>query len=252
MSNMEWWDKMKMPPKGALKEIQAGRLKGKSDINPQWRYQVMTETFGPCGIGWKYTIERLWTEPGTDGQVFAFAQVNLYHYHESNTEWSDPIPGIGGSMLIEKEKNGLHDSDEGFKMAVTDALSVALKMLGVAAEIYLGNADGSKYQKPATPPTAAPHPAQAKPLTETQTKYFPRVKAALDTLYGSDTATKKAEIKTATAFQGANGIVAGVEDYRVLDGKRLEVLAHKLEAAVKEREKNNAELLQSSTERTPG
>jgi len=39
-------------------------------------------------------------------------------------------------------------------MAVTDALSVALKMLGVAADIYLGRWDGSKYaaeEKPYQP-----------------------------------------------------------------------------------------------------
>lgn len=30
-------------------------------------------------------------------------------------------------------------------MAMTDALSVAFKAVGVAADIYLGNYDGSKY-----------------------------------------------------------------------------------------------------------
>ena len=43
------------------------------------------------------------------------------------------------------EKSGPHVSDEAFKMALTDALSVALKMIGVAADIYLGLFDGSKY-----------------------------------------------------------------------------------------------------------
>jgi hypothetical protein len=109
--------------------------------------QIMTEHFGQCGEGWKYTIDRLWTEPGTDGQVCAFALVSVYT-KEKDTSWSDPIPGIGGSMLIAKEKAGLYTSDEAFKMAVTDALSVAFKSLGVAAEIYLGNFDGSKYKEP--------------------------------------------------------------------------------------------------------
>ena len=157
MSNMDLWNTVKQPPAKALKQIQAGRLKGKSDINPQWRMQAMTEMFGPCGKGWKYTIDRLWTEPGLQDQVFAFAQVSLYipeSVKDNALEklgiekfWSEPIPGIGGSMLLEKQSSGVHHNDEAFKMAVTDALSVAMKALGVAADIYLGLWDGSKYAK---------------------------------------------------------------------------------------------------------
>ena len=52
--NMLFYSKLRSVPEGALKKIGAGRLQGMSDINPSWRIQVMTETFGPCGIGWKY------------------------------------------------------------------------------------------------------------------------------------------------------------------------------------------------------
>lgn len=164
MSNMSIWEQLRQPPKSALKEIKAGRLSGKTDINPQWRMQAMTEVFGPCGIGWKYTIDRLWTEPGAEGQVCAFALVSVYtldadrmDYNGIMGVWSQPIQGIGGSMLIAKEKSGLYTSDEAYKMAVTDALSVALKALGVAADVYLGNYDGSKYRTPA--PAESPHSA---------------------------------------------------------------------------------------------
>ena len=56
--------------------------------------------------------------------------------------WSEPIYGTGGSSFIAKEKNGLYTSDECFKMAYTDALSVACKMLGMGANVYWGD---SKY-----------------------------------------------------------------------------------------------------------
>jgi hypothetical protein len=49
-------------------------------------------------------------------------------------------------MLVEQEKNGLHTNDECFKMAVTDALSVAMKSLGMAADVYKGLWDGTKYK----------------------------------------------------------------------------------------------------------
>lgn len=141
---MNKWKAMAQPPKWALKEIGAGRLKGKTDINPQWRLQAMTECYGEVGTGWKYTIDKLWTENGADGEVMAFALVSVFVH---NGEWSQPVPGIGGSTLIAKEKNGMYNNDEAFKMAVTDALSVALKAFGVAADIYSGLWDGSKYRE---------------------------------------------------------------------------------------------------------
>ena len=143
MDNLEVWNKLNQPPKTALRTIVAGRLKGKTDINPQWRYQAMTEQFGMCGVGWRYDALRVWAEPATDGQVFAFAEISL-QVKQGDT-WSEGIPGIGGSMLVTKESSGLHSSDEGYKMAITDALSVAMKMLGVAADVYAGLWDGTKY-----------------------------------------------------------------------------------------------------------
>lgn len=162
MQNTELWDKVSRPPADALRQITGGRLSGKTDIKPQWRYRIMTETFGPCGIGWKYTIDKLWTEAGSDNQVFAFAMVSVFV--KVDGAWSDAIPGQGGSMLVEKERSGMFSSDEGFKMAITDALSVSLKMLGVAGEVYMGNWDGAKYKNaPEVPPQKpAPTPVKTK------------------------------------------------------------------------------------------
>lgn len=142
--NMERWEAMARPPVTALKQIKGGRLSGMTDVNPQWRYQAMTEQFGMIGVGWKYAIDKLWTEQGTDGEVLAFAQVSLMV--KVGEAWSEPIVGVGGNHLVTKEKAGLRNNDECWKMAVTDALSVALKMLGVAADIYAGRWDGSKFR----------------------------------------------------------------------------------------------------------
>lgn len=142
MDNTLYWNQFNKPPKSALKNISGGRLKGKTDINPQWRLKALTQVFGPCGIGWYYDIVRTWTEQGQNNEVMAFSEIKLYI---KDKEWSKGISGIGGSMLIAKEKNGMYNSDEAYKMATTDALSVAMKCLGVASEIYEGNYDGSKY-----------------------------------------------------------------------------------------------------------
>jgi hypothetical protein len=146
IDNLKIWDKVRQPPTDALKRINGGRLSGMTDISPQWRLEIMTKIFGPCGTGWKYTIDRVWREEACDGQVFSFAAVSVYV--KDSAVWSDAIPGTGGSMLVEKEKAGLHASDEGYKMAITDALSVAFKALGVGADIYRGKWDGSKYEAP--------------------------------------------------------------------------------------------------------
>lgn len=163
MENKEIWNAVRTPPPSVLKPIQAGRLKGKTDISPQWRYEVMTETLGVCGIGWKYTIDETWLTDGSDGQVIVNARIGLSI--KVDGEWSDLIPGIGGSMLVAKEREGLHTSDEAYKMAVTDALSVAMKMIGVAADIYLGLWDGTKYKDAQSPAKQQPKPAQ-KPIPE--------------------------------------------------------------------------------------
>lgn len=143
--NMKLWNAVKQPPKSALKTIGAGRLKGMTDINPQWRLEAITEQFGPCGIGWYYEIVKMWTEAGAGGELMCFVHVHL-HTWVKDDHWSQPIVGIGGSALVAKESAGLRANDEGYKMALTDALSVAMKQLGFAADIYAGRYDGSKYR----------------------------------------------------------------------------------------------------------
>lgn len=138
------YESLSKPPKSALRTIEAGKLKGKTDINPQWRYRAMTEKFGLVGIGWKYEVQKLWTEQGAGAEKLAFAQVAVYV--KDGDKWSEPIVGIGGSKLVQTEKGTPVSNDEGYKMAVTDAFSTSLKMLGVAADIYAGLWDGSKYR----------------------------------------------------------------------------------------------------------
>lgn len=142
--NMIIWDNLKQVPSACIKTIQAGRLKGMSSIEPQWRLQAMTNQFGPCGIGWKYVITDKKIIEGADGVRCGFVDVELYF--KSKDKWSEAIPGTGGSHFVSKEKDRMHTSDEVFKMALTDALSVAMKAIGVASDIYMGAFDGVKYE----------------------------------------------------------------------------------------------------------
>lgn len=144
-NNLKIWNDIKRPPSSVLKKIDFGYLKGKSDINPQWRLMAMTQAFGVVGHGWTYRIVRTWSETGGDGQVMAFSEVAVKT--KLNGEWGEEFFGTGGSTIVELSKGNLKSNDEGYKMATTDALSVAFKAVGVAADIYLGCFDGSKYVK---------------------------------------------------------------------------------------------------------
>lgn len=141
-NNLELWEKVRAVPKMVQKPITGGRLKGFTDINPMWRLKVLTETFGPVGKGWYYEITKQEIVEGGCGEKVAFVNINLYVNYEG--EWSKPIQGTGGSSFITNERNGLYTSDECYKMALTDAISVACKALGVAADVYFAN-DRSKY-----------------------------------------------------------------------------------------------------------
>ena len=134
-------DSRKVPPE-AQKRIKGGRLSGMTDINPMWRIKKLTELFGPCGFGWKYEITEKVLKEGGNNEIAAFVDINLYVKYDG--EWSEPIPGTGGSTFVAKESRGLHTSDECYKMALTDAISVACKSLGFGADIYW-SADRTKY-----------------------------------------------------------------------------------------------------------
>lgn len=142
MENLEIYERVRQVPTSAQREIQAGRLKGKTDINPMWRIKALTEQFGPCGIGWKYTITDKRLENGANNEVSAFVDIDLFI--KVDGVWSDAIPGTGGSAFVASERNGLYTSDECFKMALTDAISVACKALGFGADVYWAK-DATKY-----------------------------------------------------------------------------------------------------------
>ncbi len=147
MDNLTIYERYREVPKEAQKEIKGGRMNGKTDINPMWRIKALTEQFGPCGIGWYYNPVRKWLEPCGD-EVAAFVDIELYI--KVDGEWSMPISGTGGSSFASKEKAGIYVSDECYKMATTDAISVACKQLGFGADIYW-SADRTKYDGKSEP-----------------------------------------------------------------------------------------------------
>lgn len=128
--NLVLWNKYALPPKEALKPFDNGTFKG-TDISPVWRIRCLTEEFGPCGTGWYADIVDRWREECGD-IVMTFVTVKLYV--RNGAEWSAPITATGGNKMLRK-KGGV-PSDEAYKMAYTDALGGACKMLGIGGSVY--------------------------------------------------------------------------------------------------------------------
>ena len=156
MDNLSLYNRFRDVPQEAKKIIKGGKLNGFTDINPMWRIKKLTEEFGECGFGWYYEEVERWKE--TCGQeVAVFIKINLYI--KRNNEWSAPIMGVGGSKMVQLFKGGevVDFSDEAYKMALTDAISIACKALGMAADVYFAN-DRTQYD---SQPTQAPQPSAA-------------------------------------------------------------------------------------------
>lgn len=162
-NNMELWDRLKRTDPKATKPFNRGGFSG-TTIDPYFRYQMMTEAFGPCGKGWGYEL----TEPLiTDGMLLIGAKV---WYVDSETQekcWSSMQ--YGGDTLFKQRKNGPPvPNDEVAKMAVTDAVGKALSLLGLGADIYMGQFDDSKYREE----SAAMYAAKAAGWTADTLKAF--------------------------------------------------------------------------------
>lgn len=164
MNNLEIYSKVASVPKEAQKTITAGRIKGMTDINPMWRIKTLTEVFGVCGVGWKYVITDKRIIEGADGVVCAFVDIDLFIRHAKTGEWSEAIQGTGGSQFVSVERNGKYTNDECFKMALTDALSVACKALGIGADVYWA-AGRTKYDTSGEQPEEKPKEKKPKELT---------------------------------------------------------------------------------------
>lgn len=146
-NNLVVYKQLEKVPQEAQKKITGGRLNGMTDIKPMWRIEKLTEVFGPVGIGWYTDTINKELIDGANGEKIAVVDIKLHVNYRiplglDDDLWGVGIEGSGGSSFIAREKSGLYTNDECFKMAYTDALSVACKSLGMGADVYWGD---SKY-----------------------------------------------------------------------------------------------------------
>jgi len=99
----------------------------------------MTETFGPVGQGWKYTVE--YKHIPNEG-FFGFIYAEVCIHYCIHGDWFSYGPVCSVQNLC--KKNGTLD-DEAPKKAMTDAMTKAFSHLGMSADVFLGKFDDSKY-----------------------------------------------------------------------------------------------------------
>jgi len=137
--NLKIWDTLgKTDPKHTKPFSRAGGFKGTA-MKPIWIIRLMTEHFGPVGIGWGIEKPEFQVIEA-DKERLVYCTVGVWHTSKTNLFY-----GVGGDKVTAARQSGTFNSDEAFKMAYTDAVNNALKYLGVGADIHMGQFDDSKY-----------------------------------------------------------------------------------------------------------
>ncbi len=147
--NTKLWDLLgRTDPAHTKAFTRGGGFKGTA-IKPMWSYRRMTEEFGPCGLGWGVGEPSFHVHPGCDGELLVYCTASVWYrygdaqavgYGEVNT-----VYGVGGDKIVNKFSSGLRSDDEAFKKAFTDAVTNALKLIGVGADVHMGMFDDNKY-----------------------------------------------------------------------------------------------------------
>jgi hypothetical protein len=141
MDNLDLWHAVEKTDPGQVKPI-TGKSYGGTSPKPHYLVLKATETFGPCGIGWGYTIvdERI---EDAGAEKLSIARVRVWYKWKGER---GEVEHVGGTQFSGVRSSGKPFADEDApKKSVTDALVKALSMIGFAGDIFMGRYDDSKY-----------------------------------------------------------------------------------------------------------
>lgn len=133
------WDRLGKTDPAHTKPFKRSGGFGGTAIKPMWSYRRMTEEYGPCGIGWGIGEPTFQVVHGND-EILVYCTVSVWHGTRENV-----VFGVGGDKALAKFQSGAKTDDEAFKKSFTDAVTNALKLIGVGADVHMGMFDDSKY-----------------------------------------------------------------------------------------------------------
>jgi hypothetical protein len=140
--NKALWNRVCVTDPKAVKAITGKQYKGNSP-KPFWIVERMTDEFGPCGIGWGFTILNERMERLSETDLLHVAVVRLWYMLEGKR---GELEQIGQTKATYKKSDGgLMVDEDAPKKSVTDALVKCASYLGFAGDIFSGRWDDSKY-----------------------------------------------------------------------------------------------------------
>jgi len=136
------WNRAFTTDPKAVKPITGKQYSGNSP-KPYWIVERLTDEFGPCGLGWGFTVLNERFERFSDTDTLHVALVRFWYvlgtergeFEQIGQTKASYVTGAGKFMLDEDAP----------KKSVTDALVKCASYLGFAGDIFSGRWDDSKY-----------------------------------------------------------------------------------------------------------
>lgn len=141
---------------------------GGTSINAEYMFMRATESFGPAGTGWGWTIleDKMvegapLTEKIFEGTKFVGKRIlrdadgsllfELNHYVRISLWYikdgeKGTVENFGSTPYRQTTKNGIYCDSEVHKKSLTDAIKKCLSMLGFSADVWLGLYDDAAYK----------------------------------------------------------------------------------------------------------
>lgn len=142
MDNKELWNRAFVTDPKAVKPITGKQYSGNSP-KPYWIVERLTDEFGPCGIGWGFSIISERFERFSETDSLHVAAVRFWFVLDGKRGELEQIGQTKASYTTNAGKFML--DEDAPKKSVTDALVKCASYLGFAGDIFSGRWDDSKY-----------------------------------------------------------------------------------------------------------
>jgi hypothetical protein len=140
--NKDLWKRAFTTDPRHVKPITGKQYSGNSP-KPYWIVERLTDEFGPCGIGWGFTILNERFERFSDTDTLHVASVRFWYVLDGQRGELEQIGQTKASYTTSKGSFML--DEDAPKKSVTDALVKCASYLGFAGDIFSGRWDDSKY-----------------------------------------------------------------------------------------------------------
>lgn len=150
-SNLALWNQVK--DTNASDTLQSDYDKngmGRTIIKTSAAFRKATEAFGPCGVGWGWTVLERTMDPGAiayeDGNIIGQEIINTLKV-EFWFLWDGAkrtIVEYGHTYFVRRTRYGYTTEENPDKKSLTDAIKKSLTTLGFFADIYEGEFDNEQ------------------------------------------------------------------------------------------------------------